>query len=200
MPQTTRVSIERPIGRPRGRSVLLGSPSCTSEQRKCLWIKLSSFLPQSATQRRQRLSRAILASLGPLPANDDRAYLGLLLGTQPRAPQRGEQGRYDSSTAKALMERHAQPLPRPRRLLEQNVHAVRADPSRINVTAIMHAPQERVMLEDRPLRAFESSHSCTERAFDGGPPPRVLALLELRRPDALCHGSQRHPTIPQRMC
>ena len=125
------------------------------------------FFPAAErTQRRQRLGRAILAWLGPLPANDDRAHQGLLLGTQPRAVQHGEQGRHDSSTAKALLQRHAPPLPRPRRLLELSVHAERADLSRINDAAIMHAPQERVTLEDRPVRAFEGCHSCTKRAFD----------------------------------
>ena len=71
------------------------------------------------------------------------------------------------------MQRYEPPLPRPCRLPEQSVHAVRADPSRINDTAIMHAPQERIMLEDRPLRAFEGRNSSTERAFHGGPGPRV---------------------------
>ena len=55
------------------------------------------------------------------------------------------------------------------------------------------------MLEDRPLHAFEGRHSWTERAIHGGPRPRAVALLELRRPDALCHGGQRHPAVPQRM-
>ena len=103
----------------------------------------------------------------------------------------GEQGRYDSSTAKAfmtLMQRHASPLPRSRRLIEQCSHAVRADSSRINDAAIVHAPQERVVLEDRPLHACEGCRGCPKRAFDGGARPRVLALLELRRPDACRQG------------
>ena len=41
-------------------------------------------------------------------------------------------------------------------------------------------------------------HSCTERPFHSGPRRRAVALLELRRPDTLCHGIQRHPTVRQR--
>ena len=50
MLQKTRTPMERPIGRPRGKknSMLLGSPSGTSEQRKCLKIKLPSSLLQGA--------------------------------------------------------------------------------------------------------------------------------------------------------
>ena len=66
------------------------------------------------------------------------------------------------------MQRIAPPLPRPRRLLEQSVHAVRVDPSWIHETAIMHAPQERIMHEDRPLHALEGRNSRTEGAFHGG--------------------------------
>ena len=61
----------------------------------------------------------------------------------------------------ALMQRYAPPLSRTCRLLEQSVHAGRADPSRVNGTATMHAPQERITLEDRPLHPFQSRHSCT---------------------------------------
>ena len=67
------------------------------------------------------------------------------------------------------MQRHTPPLPRSRRIIEQNPHAVRADSSRVNNAAIVHAPQEGIMLKDRPLHACKSRHDCPKkRASDGG--------------------------------
>ena len=86
------------------------------------------------------------------------------MGPQPGAAQRGEQGRHDRSTADAfvaLMQRHTPPLPRSRRFIEQNLHAVRADSSRVNNAAVVHAPQEGIMLEDCPLHACKSCLGCS---------------------------------------
>ena len=128
--------------------------------------------------------------------------VSLLVGAQPGAVQRIEQGRYDRSTAGAFvafMQRHTPPLPRSRRIIEQNPHAVRADPSRVNNAAIVHAPQEGIMLKDSPLHACKSCHGCPKRALDGSPRPCVLALHELRLPDAFFHGGQWHPPVPYRV-
>ena len=48
--------------------------------------------------------------------------------------------------------------------------------------AIMHAPQERIMLEDHPLHAFEGRNSRTERTSHGGQGRALLRCLNCPLP------------------
>ena len=97
------------------------------------------------------------------------------------------------------MQRHTPPVPGSRCFIKQNLNAVRADSSRVNNAAVVHAPQEGIMLKNGPLHACKSCHGCSKRTFDGGPRRCVLASLELRLPDAFSHGGQWHPPVPYRV-
>ena len=125
--------------------------------------RASFFAATERTQRRERSGRAVLAQLGPLSVNDHRPHA-----------QRDEQGRKDSSTVKAFVafvQSDATPLPRPCRLLEEDMHAVRADPPRVHVATVMHAPEEGIVLEDSPQQPLQRSNDCAEGSFHGGPCP-----------------------------
>ena len=65
--------------------------------------------------------------------------------------------------------------------------------SRVHGAPIMHAPQEKIVLEDCPLLSLQRGHGRAERAPDGGPWSRTVKLPMLRRdPDALGHGGVSH--------
>ena len=125
----------------------------------------SFFAATERTQRRERSGRAVLVQLGPLSINDHRPPVGWLRHTQPWAVQRGEQGRKDSSTVKtfvAFVQSDATPLPRPCRLLEEEMRAVRTNPPRVHDATVMHAPETRIVLEDSPLQPFQRRDDCAE--------------------------------------
>ena len=116
-------------------------------------VDQAAFLAATERTVASRCLIAMLALVGPLPVNDDRAQVGLFLGTQPWAAQRGEQDRYDSTTVKALIDARAAFL--------SGARAVRADFSWVHDAAVLHAPQGRIMLMDRPMHTFPRCHSCT---------------------------------------
>ena len=74
-----------------------------------------------------------------------------------------------------------------------------ADPPGVHDAAVMHAPEKGIVLKDGPLQPNQSRDSRAEGSIDDGAWSRTVALLVLRYLDALGHGGQRHPTVPQRM-
>ena len=97
----------------------------------------------------------------------------------------------DSSTVKAFVafvHCNATPLPRPRRLLEEVVHAVRADPHRVHDADVMHAPEKKILLKGSSLQSFQRRNDCAEGFYDDGLWLGTLALLGLRSLDAFSHG------------
>ena len=64
---------------------------------------------------------------------------------------------------------------------------------------IMHAPQERAVLEDCPTAYVSTLQPSRRRTLDGEPRPRSVLLPVLRNSDALGHRGLRHPRVPQYM-
>ena len=162
--------------------MLRDSKSRTSEQRTCLWVRLSSSLPQCAHCGESDLAARYLRSWVHCPSTPPTAgrlapaHSTVGCATRRTRAQRQLHGQGLRSLRAKRRDAIATPVPP----AQKNMHAVRADPPRLHDATVVHAPRKGSC--SRTVHYNRSN--CAERSFDGGPWPRSVALLVLRSLDA----------------